>query len=80
MDGNVRKNIPQTFWMVSWSQPDSKGRIDYLDGESSGTLCETRQEALRELKTDPSVPDGAYLVKLTYQRDSQPRRTAKAAV
>lgn len=73
MDGNVTKYIPQTFWQVNWSQPDSKGRIDYVDGHSLGSLYNTREEALHKLKTDPDVERGAYLVKVTFQREGRAR-------
>ena len=68
----VKPTYTQTLYLVSWSQPDKEGCIDFFDDDNEGRVWETLEDAEASLAQEG--PPGAYIVKVTYQRLKE-RRT-----
>lgn len=59
----------QVQYMVSWTRPNLGGGIDYIAGEDTGLVYQSRQEADAALDDARKSEPNAYLVRVTYERE-----------
>jgi hypothetical protein len=59
----------QVHYMVSWTRPHIRGGIDYIEGEDTGLVYQSRQEADAALAEARTRQSDAYLVRITYERE-----------
>lgn len=67
----------QVLYMVSWTRPNISGGIDYISGEDTGLVYQSRQEADAALAEARTHQPDAYLVRITYAREDL-RTTAQS--